>query len=272
VALLALSKEEPAPQWIAYVAFAVPAAIMLLVLRWGLKRRRRWKRTLRAQRERGQPGDVALHSVDAVADPTQLSSEALLKAMAVRPEDHGPTADGMPHDEGWRGTMLGLKSKIASDTAVLMPHVYWGEHGGFQVLVREGADEKLEGATTFLTERHLRSITVVRVAAPPFTIRSVGGQLTADDDAPAEVAGALARIGAGEDVWGTAVVYGGPEGLVATRPSSEDFSGSTWVYDLWLLEHLARTLRLEPLPKARIGPSWKVPYELGRRLEPKRGS
>ena len=35
-------------------------------------------------------------------------AEALLAALAIKPEDHGPVGD-LPHDEGWRGSMLGLR-------------------------------------------------------------------------------------------------------------------------------------------------------------------
>jgi hypothetical protein len=269
--LLAMVEQEPTPTWIIVAAFAVPVAIMALVLRWALRRRRNWKKSLRGQQERLQPDDVDLGGVNAITDPTSLSAEALLKAMAVAPEDHGPTADGMPHDEGWRGTMLGLRSQIATNTVVLNPHLYWGEHAGFQVFVRQGPDEKLEGSTTFVSERHLRTITVLRVGAPRFEIKSVDGRLNAGEGSSPEVRGAIAGIGAGQDVWGSVVVHGGPDGIVAVRPSPEDFTGTTWAYDLWLLEHLARTLGLEPLPKARIGPAWKVPYGLGRSNTPEYG-
>lgn len=268
-ALLAAAEQEPAPSWIPLLAFAIPAVIMLFVLRWAFKRRSNWKSSLKGQQRRRQPDQVELGSAGQITDPTELSSDALLKAMADRPEDHGPTDDGMPHDEGWRGTMLGLRSKIASNAIVLMPHVYWGEHGGYQVFIRQGADEKLEGSTTMLSEKHVRTFTVVRVAAPRFEIFAKDGRLTAGEPAPPEIAGALAGIGSGEDVWGNVRIHAGPEGIVATRPSAEDFSGSAWAYDLWLLEHLARALRLDPLPAVRIGPAWKVPYGLGRSNTPK---
>ncbi len=60
---------------------------------------------------------------------------------------------------------------------------------------------------------------------------------------------------------------GGPKGIVATRPSGgAEFGG--WVYDLWLLERLAAVMELQPLPAARVGPAWKVPYGLGRSASP----
>lgn len=266
--ILAFSKEEPTPAWVPLVAFAVPVVIMLLVLRWALRRRRKWKKSTRAQAGRRQSHETAMGIASSIDDPTAYSTEALLKAMAVKPEEHGPTADGMPHDEGWGGTMLGLKSKIATNAVVSMPHVYWGIHDGRQVFVRLGADEKLEGATTFLTERHLRSITVLRVDSPRFQLAGADGRLSLLDG-PTELTGVLAPIGASDDIWNELSVWGGPEGIVATRPSATDFAGGGWVYDLWLLERIARVMRLEPLPDARIGPAWKVPYRLGRDLEPR---
>jgi hypothetical protein len=42
------------------------------------------------------------------------------------------------------------------------------------------------------------------------------------------------------------------------------------VYDLWLCERIAEAMDLTPLKPARIGPAWKVPYGLGKSLEPDR--
>jgi hypothetical protein len=40
-----------------------------------------------------------------------------------------------------------------------------------------GPDEKLEGGTTMLSNRHVRSITVLRVDAPQFDVTSENGLL-----------------------------------------------------------------------------------------------
>src|SRR4029450_7885569 len=100
--------EEAAPSWVPVVAFAVPAVIVLAVLIPALRLRGRAGRARRAQRGRRPATGTTLGSAAAIRDPSEYSVDALLKALAVRPEDHGPTADGMPHDEGWAGTMLGL--------------------------------------------------------------------------------------------------------------------------------------------------------------------
>jgi hypothetical protein len=95
-----------------------------------------------------------LGSADSIADPAEYSIDALLEALAVRAEDHGPTADGMPHDEGWAGTMLGLRSRMSAASEVLEPHVHWGTRAGRQVFIR------------------------TRVDAPAFDLASVAGSTT----------------------------------------------------------------------------------------------
>lgn len=261
-----LIAEEAAPAWVPFVAFAIPVAIMALVLTRAFRLRRRAGRARRAQRGRASATAVELGSAEEISDPSGYSIEAVLKAMAVRPEDHGPTADGMPHDEGWMGTMLGLHSRISASSNVLEPHLYWGERARGQVFVRVGPDERIEGGTTMLSNRHVRNITVLRVASPSFDVTSEDGSLLASPDGPPELTGLLAEIRGDEATWGELIVAGGEEGIVAARPAIDGTIGS-WVYDLWLLEWIARSLDLKPLPKARIGPSWKVPYDLGRSLE-----
>lgn len=259
--------EEAAPPWVLLLAFAIPAAIMIAVLTWGLRLRRRAGVARRAQERRAPASAVELGSAEAVSDPSSYSIEAVLKAMAVQPEDHGPTPDGMPHDEGWMGTMLGLRSRMSSSTTVLEPHVYWGEREAGQVFVRIGPDEKLEGGTTMFSNRHVRNITVLRVAAPPFDIASEGGALRASPGSSPELHGLLAGLSGDEATWGDVTVAGGGAGIVAARGAIDATIGR-WVYDLWLCEWIARSLGFPPLPPARIGPSWRVPYGLGRSLEP----
>lgn len=259
--------EEAAPGWVPFVAFAVPALIVLAVLIPALRLRGRAGRARRAQARRRPAEATALGSAAAIDDPAEYSIEAVLKALAIRPEDHGPTPDGMPHDEGWAGTMLGLRSRMSDSTNVLEPHVHWGTREGRQVFVRMGPDEKLEGGTTMLSNRHIRSITVLRVEAPSFDVASHGGTLRVSDESPPEIRGLVEPLTADEPTWSDVRIAGGPRGIVAARAAIDGTTGS-WVYDLWLLEHIARSLHLPPLKPARIGPSWKVPYGFGKSLEP----
>lgn len=264
--LFAFSNEEPTPSWVPAVALAVPIVIMLAVLIPALRKRAKHKRVRRAQRSGRGVDDTPLGSHLAIEDGGNYSHDALLKAMAIKPEDHGPTREGDPHDEGWAGTMLGLKSRISYATDLLEPHLYWGKHDGRQVFVRLGPDEKIAGGTELYSNRHIRIITVVRVAAREFAIESVAGRLTASDTSPTEIAGLLAGIAPSEGVWTDLRVYGGPQGIVAWRPAIT--ADGSWAYDLWLCERIARVLKLEPLPDARIGPEWEVPYKLGRKFDP----
>ena len=264
-----MAQEQAAPGWVIAVAFAVPAVIVLVVLRWAVRGRARHGRHRRAEGRRRTAGAVARGSAAAIPDGGEYRNEALLRALSIRPEDHGPDDAGNPHDEGWAGTMLGLRSKISSSTDLLEPHLYWGPRAGGQVFVRIGPDEKIAGGSELYSERHLRSITVLRVDAPDFALEGSSGRpRPAGDGSPALVR-ALDPIAVNPDLWDRLTVVAGPEGIVATRPSGgSEFGG--WVYDLWLLERLAAEMELAPLPSARVGPAWKVPYGLGRSARPAR--
>jgi hypothetical protein len=74
---------------------------------------------------------------------------------------------------------------MSASSSVLEPHVHCGTRDGRQVFIRMGPDEKLEGGTTMLSNRHVRSITVLRVEAPVFDVSSEEGALTASDGTPA---------------------------------------------------------------------------------------
>ena len=255
--------QEAVPGWVIAAAFAVPGVIMLLVLRWALRGRARLGRHKRAEGRRRGGDALARGSAAGIADGGEYKNDALLRALSIKPEDHGPDEYGNPHDEGWAGTMLGLRSKISSATDLLEPHLYWGPRAAGQVFVRMGPDEKIEGGSELYSERHLRSITVLRVNAPEFELDGSSGRPLPEGDAPSSLTRALDQVGANPDLWDRLLVVGGPKGIVATRPAGgSEFGG--WVYDLWLLERLAGVLELEPLANARIGPAWKVPYGLGR--------
>ena len=163
--------------------------------------------------------DVDPGSAGAIIDPSDYSTAALLKALAVRPEDHGPRG-GMPHDEGSAGTMLGLKSRISSSTNVLEPHVFWGVRGPGQVFIRVGPDEKIEGGTTMLSNRRIRSITVLRVDAPDFQVDSDEGTLRIVPGAvPAALGQLVTALTTSVPTWSDTRITGGPDGIVATRAS-----------------------------------------------------
>ena len=115
----------------------------------------------------------------------------------------------------------------------------------------------------------MRSITVLRVEAPEFDIVSEDGSLRASAETPSEVSALVERLAADPTTWSDTRIAGGADGIVAARGAMDGTMGS-WVYDLWLLEHIARSLEFAPLKRARVGPSWTAPYALGRSLEPKR--
>jgi hypothetical protein len=243
------------------IALAIPVVIMLLVVPPALRRRAHVARARAAESDRLAEAGVDVGSAGVISDPSDYSTTALLKALAVRPADYGP--DEMHYAEGWAGTMLGLKSRIATSTNVLEPHVFWGVRGLGQVFIRVGPDETIEGGTTMLSNRHIRSITVLRVASPEFRIQSDDGTLRLDTPAPAEVETIVAGLTTSSTTWSDTRIIAGPDGIVASRDAIDGLEAS-WAYDLWLLERIAERLALVPLRDARIGPAWKVPYGLGR--------
>ncbi|HEX6712650.1 MAG TPA: hypothetical protein VF066_04665 [Thermoleophilaceae bacterium] len=261
---MAIAAEEAAPAWVIVIAFAVPVVIMLLVIPPALRRRAHMTRARAAERERLPEDEIDVGSAGVIGDPSDYSTTALLKALAVRPADYGEEES---YDEGWAGTMLGLKSRISSSTTVLEPHVFWGVRGFGQVFIRLGPDEKIEGGTTMLSNKHVRAITVLRVDSPPFQLHSDDGTMRVDGPAPAEVESLIARLTTSQTTWSDARVTGGPDGIVASRDAVDGIEAS-WAYDLWLLEQIAERLALVPLRDARIGPAWKVPYGLGKSLTP----
>src|SRR3954453_8076806 len=101
------SGETDAPSWLPLVALAIPVTIMLLLVIWAIKGRKRFGIGRRAQAEAIQEDATRLGSAAAITDGGKYNSDALLKAMAIKPADYGPTEDE-PYDEGWGGTMLGL--------------------------------------------------------------------------------------------------------------------------------------------------------------------
>lgn len=260
--LLAIESEQAAPSWVPILFLAIPAVIVAAVLIPALRARGRHRRAMKRSRDGVGEKSVAIGSSAAVSDGASYSVEGLRKALAIKPEDHGPT-ESEPHDEGWAGTMLGLRSKISTATEVLEPHVYWGvrEHG--QVFVRVGPDEEIEGGTMLLSNRHIRQITVLRVAAPEFKLGVIDGKPAVVDGAAPGVENLFSRMSSADEIWQDAAAQGGPEGIVVSRRAIT--APEFWIYDLWLAEAIARELKLPQLTAARIGPSWNVPYGLGRK-------
>lgn len=264
--LLAMDPNAEAPNWIPIVAFAIPVAIVLAVLIPALRKRKGYKRARSHERDARQESNTALGSAAAIDDPSGYSTDALIKAMALREADFGDPEGEGPFNEGWAGDMLGLKSRMATASQVMEASIFYGERAGRQVFVRVGPDEKIAGGTTLMSNRHVRQITVLRVAAPRFTLAVTGGRPAAVEGGTPELDGLLGALGESEAVWADLRASAGPEGIVLHRPVIT--APGFWIYDLWLAERIAQRLALQPLPPKRIGPAWKVPYGLGRDDEP----
>ena len=261
--------DQAAPAWIPIVLLMIPIVIMAVLLRSSFRWHRRRRAGRRAWTARRNADATDLGSAASISDPSAYTSDALLKALAIAPENHGPTADGLPWDEGWFATMLGLKSKMSDSVSVLEPHVLWGARDRGQVFIRLGPDEKIEHDSGVITNRHFRNITVLRVAAPAFQVRAEHGSLLMSDDGPADVRGLVQSLRPDFVTWSDVRIAGGPEGIVAARTGFEPVQ-NTWVYDLWLCERIAGVLQLPPLEAAPIVPGWKVPYGLGKAFTPRR--
>lgn len=261
--IAALDPNGETPSWVPLIAFAVPIVIVAAVLIPALRSRRRNKAARRASGAGIKEASVAIGSAPQIGDGAALSLDALRKALAVQTEDHGPRGDE-PHNEAWEGEMLGLRSKVGTSVTVLEPNLSWGTRAGRQVFIRVGPDEKIEGGTTMLSNRHVRQITVLRVASSECKLDVVDGLPQVVEGELTGLERVLARMRPNDAIWQDLAVQGGPNGIVATRGSVD--TPGFWVYDLWLLEAIANELALAPLDRARLGPAWKIPYELGRRF------
>jgi hypothetical protein len=88
-------------------------------------------------------------------------------------------------------------------------------------------------------------------------VESEGGALRVSDASPPEIRGLVDPLAPDEPTWSDARIAGGPKGIVAARAAIDGTAGS-WVYDLWLLEHIAESLGLEPLKPAADRPGVEV--------------
>lgn len=247
------------PFWLPILILAIPVVIMLVAVRSSARFGIRFAQIRRAIPSMRRAETTELGSAAKIADPSGYSPEALLKALAVRPDD--PDS----YDEAYYAKMLGLKFKLATgSTEFPEPTLMWGSHDGAQVFIRLGADEL---ATWGLPtgNKHYRHITVLRVASPRFELALRGGVLAAGAGAPPEARVLLGGLTPDPIIWNDTHVVAGPEGLVAARPGVDPLALG-FVYDLWLLERLAALLDLKPLAAAALGPKFKIPYGVGRSL------
>jgi hypothetical protein len=260
--LAALDPNQPAPSWLPFVVLLIPVAIIAALLTWGLRTRARNKAALHTARSGIAEESVATGSSEAISDGAAYTVEALRKALAVQPESHAAT-EWEPHDEAWAGTMLGLRGKVSTSVIFLEPHRYWGERKYGQVYVLIGPDEKIEGGTEMGSNRHVRQITTLRVAAPEFKLDVVDGRPAVVEGSAPGIENVFSRMSSKGEIWQDLAVQAGPEGIVASRGAIT--APEFWIYDLWLLEALARELKYPALPPANLGTSWTIPYGLGRK-------
>ncbi len=258
---MARMTETEAPSWLPFVFFAIPAAIFAVVMVWAVRSRRARSRSRRGEASRPGPDSVAQGSGSAIRDPAAINAEGIEQALAI-----GDAPSGRPGEPlAATAARLGLRSRISTATHLLEAHFAYGERHGRQVFARIGPDEKIAGGSVMTSNKHVRVLCVVRVAAPELLLAERDGRLQGDPSTPPEVAAVLDGLSASE-LWRHVHVRGGPDGIVFSRPALDDATGRAWLDGLWLLERIADKLRLPPLEPDRLGPSWTVPYGLGREV------
>jgi hypothetical protein len=203
------------------------------------------------------PG-IEVGSAARITDAGSIGWPSLLDALSVRVAPDSDDRD--PGPENSVAEMLGLKAPTVIGR--FQPNLIYGTRHDRQVFVRIGIDETyLSGFST----RHMRQITVLRVDVPDFELVDKDGVVRAESDVPAALGAVLQALRPSPDVWDGLLVVGGPEGIVASRPVPRRVRVQfQWLYDLWLVERIADSLRAPALPAARLGRSYLVPYWLGR--------
>gem|GEM_PF-3576040 len=224
----------------------------------GLSQRRKAQRVLHGPlgAERAQerePGTAAR-----ISDGGQVPAQELLSALRITtaPEldaegepNFGPDL-GLTHHEGSRH----------GDSAYFSADVLEGERNGHQVFIRTG---NVGGrASPGIDMQRFRKITVVRVRIHPFELGDDGGLPIPKGEVPASVAGVLGDLTPSPDVWNDLRIVGGPDGIACSRAGFGDWL-SGWIYDLWLLERIARRARAKPLEADNLSQDWTPPYGLG---------
>jgi hypothetical protein len=207
------------------------------------------------------PG-IETGSAAQITDAGSIGWPSLLDALSTVRADPDKS-DRDPGPENSVSKMLGLQAPTV--VGRFQPNLTYGVRHGRQVFIRIGIDETyFSGFTT----RHMRQITVLRVDAPAFELVGEHGVLrpeSAGADVPAALGAVLQALRPSPDVWDHLLVVGGPEGIVASRPVPHRVLVQfQWLYDLWLVERIADSLRAPALPPARLGRSYLVPYWLGR--------
>jgi hypothetical protein len=173
---------------------------------------------------------------DAGAVPWQVLWEALKIAA---PGEHLTSELGLRMDDWTDGTNEPMSGQRM-----------FGVRHGRQVEIRIGH-------TTRGLNVRMVQVTWVRAATPECALKADDGVLVADHGALAEVVSGFAPSRA----WDGIELRGGPEGLVARRPTSTRGQNAGWAYDLWLCERVARALG-SPLPHAELERA-TIPYGMG---------
>jgi hypothetical protein len=241
------------------IILAVCLTSMVFVFWRSFGQRARAMRVIAGPLSAGAINDAVAGSAAQIADGGVVPSKVLLGALSWR---HQQDEDFELPDEG-TGNLLGLvyhRFKHLSDTW-WEPTVYDGVRSGRQVWIRLGRQgTSIRGPG--LNARRLRTMVVVRAAVGPFEAVAEHGRLRVVSGGGAELDALFGGFATSPDVWHDVRIVGGPDGLAASRAVVGDYLGG-WVYDLWLLEHLAAKGNGRPLDAVELGREFTPPYDLG---------
>ncbi len=172
-----------------------------------------------------------------LADAGAMSWKVVWESLMIDPT---ATTGGAMDPIGLRGVHVPYKN----DTTT----AYQGTRHGRTVHLRMGQLSG-RGATV--------SSVWVGVSTPTFSSTGSAGHLQtrgSTDELIAHVAG----FAAAPDVWHNVSVYGGPDGVLASRVIDQRRPQS-WIYDLWLAERVADICAISALP-APGEEFWELPY------------
>jgi hypothetical protein len=166
---------------------------------------------------RGRAGEIA--------DPAALGWEVVWEALKTEPP--AENAATITQELG-----LDTEQDIIQSFGGLPATEFSGTRHGRQVALRMGVVPGVRA----------KGYNEVRVttSVAPFRIREDGGRLVVEPGAVPDLEAALSELSPSPDVWRKLEVDGGPDGILARRPVTAHSQG--YVYDLWLLEHIADRL------------------------------
>jgi hypothetical protein len=172
-----------------------------------------------------RPVDGMRGRSEEISDPAAFDWQVVWEALKTEPPVSDPST--LTQELG-----LDQEKSIRTGYERLPGTEFSGTRHGRHVALRVGIVPEVRGKGMNEVE--------VAAAVAPFRIVAKDGRLVADHGAMPEVDDVLGRLSPAPKVWRDVVVVGGPYGIRSRRPVTAHAQG--YVYDLWLVEQLAREL------------------------------